>query len=96
LAKKEYKQNTPPFSVEVWGVFVCPPHITLEFWTLEGPVYQKKAWRIKNVCLHNANQKYVQKQTSPRQLVCKHLLEEISAHHVTSTKHKGNTAVIET
>lgn len=40
-------------------------------------------------------EKYVQKQASPRKLVCKYLLEEISAHRVTSTKHKGNTAVIE-
>lgn len=37
--------------------------------------------------------KYVQKQASPKELVCKYLLEEISAHRVTRTKHKGNTAI---
>lgn len=38
----------------------------------------------------------VQKQTSPRKLVYKYLLEDISAHHVTSTKHKGSAVIIET
>lgn len=40
-------------------------------------------------------EKYVQKQRSPKNLVCKYLLEEISAHCVASTKHKGKTDVIE-
>lgn len=38
----------------------------------------------------------VQEQTSVRKLVYKYLLEDISAHHVTSTKHKGNMVIIET
>lgn len=39
-------------------------------------------------------EKYVQKQRSPKNLVCKYLLEEISAHFDTSTKHKGKPDVI--
>lgn len=43
-----------------------------------------------------SDKKYVQKQASPRELVRKYVLEEISAHHVTNRRHKGNTAIIET
>lgn len=41
-------------------------------------------------------EKYVQKRLSPRKLSCQYLLEEILAHHVSSTNHWGNTALIET
>lgn len=40
-------------------------------------------------------EKYVQKQRSPKSLVWKYGLEEISAHCVTSTKHKGKPDIIE-
>lgn len=39
--------------------------------------------------------KYRKEQASPRELVCRYVLEEFSAHCVTRTRHKGNTALIE-